>query len=79
MERNKELEPFNFQAFLEKRRRNREIGIKGKVDRMSEGERMKKKQLPNLHVVRKWIPGKDNGAIYLARMNNSDEKTQWMR
>ena len=39
MERNKELETFNFQAFLEKRR-NREIGIKGKVDRVSIGERM---------------------------------------
>ena len=41
MQRNKELETFNFQAFL-KRRRNRENGIKGKVDRMSEEERMNK-------------------------------------
>ena len=42
MEFQKELETFNFQAFLEKRRRNRENGIKGKVDRMSEEKRMKK-------------------------------------
>ena len=41
MERNKELETFNFQAFLEKRR-NREIEIKGKVDRISNEERMDK-------------------------------------
>ena len=40
MEHNKELEPFNLSFFEEKK--NREIGIKGKVDRMSEGERMKK-------------------------------------
>ena len=42
MQRNKELETFNFQAFLRRRRRNRENGIKGKVDRMSEEERMNK-------------------------------------
>ena len=42
MESNKELETFNFQAFLEKRRRNREIGIKGKVDRILNEERMDK-------------------------------------
>ena len=42
MQRNKELETFNFQAFLERRRRNRENGIKGEVDRMSEEERMNK-------------------------------------
>ena len=42
MQRNKELKTFNFQAFLERRRRNRENGIKGKVDRMSEEERMNK-------------------------------------
>ena len=41
MERIKGLETFNFQAFLEKRR-NREIGIKGKVHRVSIGERMDK-------------------------------------
>ena len=42
MECNKGLETFNFQAFLEKRRRNRENGIKGKVDRISNEERMNK-------------------------------------
>ena len=42
MECNKELETFNFQAFLERRRRNRENGIKGKVDRMTEEKRMNK-------------------------------------
>ena len=42
MQRNKVLETFNFQAFLESRRRNTENGIKGKVDRMSEEERMNK-------------------------------------
>ena len=40
MEHNKELENFNFQAFLEKRRRNKENGIQRKVDRISNEERM---------------------------------------
>lgn len=40
MEHNKELETFNFQAFLEKRRRNKENGIQRKVDRISNEERM---------------------------------------
>ena len=42
MEHNKELENFNFQAFLEKRRRNKENGIQRKVDRISNEERMDK-------------------------------------
>ena len=42
MECNKDLETFNFQAFFERRRRNRENGIKRKVDRISEEERMNK-------------------------------------
>ena len=36
MKYNKQLETFNFQAFFERRRRNRENGIKRKVDRMME-------------------------------------------
>ena len=41
MEHNKELETFNFQAFFE-RRRNRDKGIKRKVDAMSEEQRINK-------------------------------------
>ena len=41
MEHNKELETFNFQALLEKRR-NKENGIQTKVDRISNEERMDK-------------------------------------
>ena len=40
MKYNKDLETFNFQAFFERRRRNRENGIKRKVDRMLKEERM---------------------------------------
>ena len=42
MEHNKELETFNLQAFLEKRRRNKENRIQRKVDRISNEERMDK-------------------------------------
>ena len=42
MEHNKELETFNFQAFFERRRRNRDKGIKRKVDAMSEEQRINK-------------------------------------
>ena len=42
MEHKKELEAFNFQAFLEKRRRNKKNGIQRKVDRISNEERMDK-------------------------------------
>ena len=42
MEHNKELETFNFQAFLEKRRRNKENRIQRKVDRISNEEKMDK-------------------------------------
>ena len=41
MERNEELETFNFQAFWEKRR-NKENGIQRKVDRIANEERMDK-------------------------------------
>ena len=42
MEHNKELETFNFQAFLEKRGRIKENEIQRKVDRISNEERMDK-------------------------------------
>jgi hypothetical protein len=42
MECDKELETFNFQVFFERRRRNRENGIKRKADRMLDEERMDK-------------------------------------
>ena len=42
MERNKELETFNFRAFLEKRRRIKESGIQRKVNGISNEERMDK-------------------------------------
>ena len=42
MEYNKDPETFNFQAFFERRSRNRENGIKRKVDRIWEEERMDK-------------------------------------